>query len=549
MRKVKIITGFCIWINLFFGLFVEVSHGFNLANLNGKNGFFANGVGGYNSGDPVTGIGDVNGDGIDDFLIGAQANKDKNLFKIFIVFGSKNNWPLALDLGNLNGKNGCTIIGQQNNLVISASAAGDVNGDSLNDILIGVGNANNFTGQSYVIFGKKGQWPDVIQLDKMSIGNGFALKGINLMDQSGQSVSGIGDFNGDAIDDFIIGAPGANNGAGESYLIFGNKKGFPQIFNLSSLNGTNGVIFEGIHSHELSGFAVGGGIDVNGDGFKDVMIGAPGAAGAGSDSIGRTYVAFGGQSGWPAVIMLKNLNGVNGFMIIGISSNDFSGFCVSGGDVNADGVDDIVIGAPGINNMTGKAYAIFGRKDTQWPAQISATNLDGNNGFLMIGIPADRSGAFVSSGEDVSGDGVDDIIVGAPAANRNTGEGYLVLGKKEFFLAKISLVDLKDSTGFIITGALNTGGYGISIAGDVNADGLGDIIIGSQSAIVNGSSGVGQSYILFGFPDNIPPNPTIMMVEEILVGLASLATLTSFVTFSYYGYLYYCFGDTELECF
>jgi hypothetical protein len=170
--------------------------------------------------------------------------------------------------------------------------------------------------------------------------------------------------NGDTFDDILIGAYGANpNGSdsGQSYVVYGGSA-VPATVELSGLGGPNGFRVNGIAAGDLSGFAVSGAGDVNGDGFDDILIGAFGADPNGSYS-GQSYVVYGG-SAVPATVELSALGGTNGFRVNGISTYDFSGRAVSGtGDVNGDTFDDILIGAyrAGPNgSYSGQSYVVYG---------------------------------------------------------------------------------------------------------------------------------------------------------------------------------------------
>jgi Ca2+-binding RTX toxin-like protein len=498
---------------------------FDLSSLNGTNGFIINGINSYDfSGYSVSDAGDINGDGIDDLIISAAnatANGKSNAGQSYVIFGSDGGFNASFDLNSLDGSNGFVIngINEYDNLGRSVSSAGDVNGDGINDLIIGAplatANSNNGAGQSYIIFGSNGGFNDSFDLNSLDGTNGFVINGINEFDLSGYSVSSAGDVNGDGIDDLIIGTRNADfgykNGAGQSYVVFGKDGGFNDSFDLNSLDGNNGFAINGINDYDYSGWAVSNGGDVNGDGFDDLIIAARFADPNGINNAGQSYVVFGKDGGFNASFDLNSLDGNNGFAINGINNSDISGFSVSSaGDINGDGIYDLIIGAPYAdpNNRSGagQSYVVFGKNGGFQPS-LDPSSLDGSNGFVINGINSEnRSGFSVSGAGDVNGDGIDDLIISAIAADFNgrfkIGQSYVVFGSKNSFSSSFELSSLNGSNGFILNG-INSGDYSgnaVSGAGDINGDGIDDLIIGARNVDFNNyiTSNAGQTYIVFG---------------------------------------------------
>ena len=493
----------------------------NLSDLDGSNGFVINGIDANDASGLISShAGDVNGDGIDDVIIGARyadPNGINRAGESYVVFGSSSGFGASLELSSLDGSNGFTMNGIDADDLSGAfvSDAGDVNGDGIDDILIGApfGNPNGFgSGESYVVFGTNAGFGASLELSSLDGSNGFTINGIDADDRAGSNVSSVGDVNGDGIDDILIAArradPNGNSEAGESYVVFGTNAGFGASLELSSLDGSNGFTINGIDADDQSGFSLSDAGDVNGDGFDDILIGAPFADPNGNNS-GESYVVFGSSSGFGASLDLSSLDGSNGFVLEGLDADDLLGRSLSSaGDINNDGFDDIIVAAPGGDsngNNSGESYVVFG-SSSGFGASFDLSTLDGNNGFTINGIDADdNAGEFVSSAGDVNGDGIDDLIVGARQADPNgidrAGESYVVFGSGSGFGASLELSSLDGSNGFTINGidADDLSGFSVSGAGDLNDDGFDDILIGARFADPNGNSDAGESYVVFGF--------------------------------------------------
>ncbi|MBE9098778.1 Calx-beta domain-containing protein [Vacuolonema iberomarrocanum] len=494
----------------------------NASTLDGSNGFIINGVAENDrSGRSVSGAGDINGDGIDDLIIGAYGaapNGNSGAGASYVVFGSQTGFSASLDLAALDGSNGFVINGlaEDDLLGRSVSGAGDINGDGIDDLIIGAygaaPNGNNFAGISYVVFGRQMGFSTSLDLDTLNGSNGFAINGVAEFDLSGRSVSGAGDINGDGIDDLIIGADGAdpngNRFAGTSYVVFGRQTGFDANFDLSTLDGSNGFVINGLVEDDFSGYSVSGAGDINGDGIDDLIIGAYGANPNGNSDAGTSYVVFGRQTGFDANFDLSTLNGSNGFAINGVAGGDNSGYSVSeAGDINGDGIDDLIIGAVGTdpngNRFAGTSYVVFGSQ-TGFDASLDLSTLNGSNGFAINGVAElDQLGRAISGAGDMNGDGIDDLIIGADNADNNyIGASYVVFGRRTEFEASLDLATLDGSNGFTINGVVADGDFGQSVsgAGDINGDGINDVIIGAASVDPDGNSNAGSSYIVFGRP-------------------------------------------------
>jgi hypothetical protein len=447
-------------------------------------------------------------DGDTSFAVYTNGNAHLEIATDVAVTGAIATLPVELSEITLSSNTGGFLINGWSWLDsgTSVSSAGDVNGDGFDDLIVG---STVYEGISVVVFGKADG--TVVELSNVRAGTGgFVINdnGILAYDESGLAVSSAGDVNGDGFDDLIVGASSSDpNGSysGASYVVFGKTDG-TAVEPSDIAAGSGGFVINGILEYDYAGSSVSSAGDVNGDGFDDLIVGAKGA---GTNGSGASYVVFGKTDGTPVELSEIENTGTGGFVINGVSSGDNVGRSVSSaGDVNGDGLDDLIVGAsgddPSGNANSGSSFVVFGKTDGT-AVELSTIEV-GTGGFVINGVSTgDYSGFSVSSAGDVNGDGFDDLIVGAMGDDPNgsySGASFVVFGKTDGTKVELSAIEV-GTDGFVINGvsANDRSGFSVSSAGDVNGDGLDDLIVGAWGDDPNGNANSGASFVVFGKKD------------------------------------------------
>jgi hypothetical protein len=420
----------------------------------------------------VATAGDVDGDGFDDILVGAPEFDDGH-GRVYIYLGGASG-PDTLPAWSANGPPSAINSG----LGFSVAAAGDVNGDTYDDIVVGAirfTNTHAGEGIAYVYHGSASGPPFAAD---WSYDSNFPAG------ELGCSVSTAGDVNGDGYADIIVGARRMQNGGAHQDIVEGMALVF--LGGATGLETTPIVSLEGNSFGVTFGTAVSAAGDVNGDGYADVIVGAP-HWGNGQASEGKVFVYRGIPAGLDTVPIWE------------YESNFFDaqlGTSVgTAGDVNGDGIADVIFGGPYFDVVDpddGIAYVYTG----------SAL---GGMQFAWSGFsnePGARFGTSVGTAGDTDGDGFSEILVGAPGASRAS----VYPGSAYTLTAPVATAD-SDEAGAAL-------GYAAGTAGDVNGDGFDDVIVGAPFFDV----GAGKRGRVFVYPGQVQGldagSPWILDAEE-----------------------------------
>jgi Ca2+-binding RTX toxin-like protein len=355
------------------------------------------------------------------------------------VFGQASGFAANIDLSTLDGTTGFKLWGEATYDFsgFSVASAGDVNGDGFADLIVGARFADphgSESGASYVVFGQASGFAANIDLSTLDGATGFKLSGAAAYDRSGYSVASAGDVNGDGFADLVVGAYLADphgSYSGASYVVFGKASGFAANVDLSTLDGTTGFKLSGAAAGDGSGRSVASAGDVNGDGFADLIVGAPFADPHGSNS-GASYVVFGklpdtavNRTGTAAAQTLAGgdfndtLSGLGGDdRLYGHAGND----TLDGGLGN-----DTIMGGAGADVMTGGAgndiYVVDHAGDMVVENAGQGTDTVFSTAHLVLS--ANVENLTLSGGADLQGYGNSDAntLTGNAGSNLLDGRG------------------------------------------------------------------------------------------------------------------------------
>ena len=404
----------------------------------------------------------------------------------------------VFNLFSVDGSDGFRLDGEHasDRLGTSVSSAGDVNGDGFDDVIIGApladANAED-DGSSYVVFGKAGGFDATLSLSALDGSNGFRLDGGHGKYTYGDSVTGVGDINGDGFDDVMV------KGSGDDYVVFGRASGFDARIDLTALDGSNGFRLKGGQDYDLFQ-PLSGNVDVNGDGFADVIVQTV-YVDQNNNAIDSSYVLFGHAGGFGATIDPSTLDGQSGFRLVD-TQNPGELTVTGASDINGDGLEDLLVttdstytipyggGGGEVNN-----YVVYG-KTSGFATVEDLADLGANDGVqLNTGVIS------VSSAGDINGDGLDDLAFFAePSPFDSRLYNYVVFGKASGINPNLDLSQLDGSNGFTLGQmfAHKKITTRLEPAGDVNGDGFGDLIAGAEHADQYGMTYAGSSYVIFG---------------------------------------------------
>ena len=441
---------------------------------------------GYWDDRPIAGVGDVNGDGYDDFAV-SESTFNGYQGRVFVVFGKPGLGVYgAVDVAAMTPGSDYIVITHGSYGRLGAAIAGaDIDQDGYSDIIVGAPYASvvgSYGGGIYVIYGSASP----VDVDISSATGVTKIGRTTASAYMANNIRVVGDVNGDGYPDLLI---GKNAQSDRAYLVYGGHLSTTTPIDLDAISGTGQGIQLNVASSTSLGSDLSAAGDVNGDGYADFMIGENTAIAASGSYAGKVYLVYGAPT-LPGTIDLTTSAGVT---ISGAYYN-WSGDALSHGDINGDGYSDLLIGGRYGSSWQGDVAAIWGGPALEAVGTIDlATDLYATG--LGVRYVGDHGGSLSYFGQgmaspgDLNADGFDDIVVGAPGSDAvaaNVGEVFVFYGGAS--LPGVSYASgLDGSNGYAITGQVllpKIGTY-VTSTGDVNGDGYPDVAFSNESRSVN----------------------------------------------------------------
>lgn len=443
--------------------------------------------------------GDFNNDGIQDIAVSAPfASTDDRKWngQVFVYFGKKD---FSIDKANIaNIVADIIITGKNSGDQLGTSlAAGDLNGDGIDDLAIGAYNANSFysydkgsrPGQVYLFYGKK-VWSEK-NIDLLYKSAEFIIYGAEDGDAFGMSMA-ISDINSDKVDDLIVSAPFSSSFVGEKsgnvYVFYGSSFG---IYFYPPISSNSDIVFHGQAKNERFGAVISAG-DINGDKRNDLLVGAYYSGTQDIDRTGRVYLY---ENKKFEKIVNKPTNVVNG-----IFDNEWFGFSIATGDINNDGIKDFAISAfpyEGPRNKS-RVSIYYGRSDFSKKivrAVLPDAVIENPSNEILLG-----SKVLL---EDIDGDGRSEVIIGAPGIGNPVSlkEGNVYIVKIDEKKSRYSII--KNEFSAVMHGENADDWFGFSLAVlDFNGDTKKDLLIGSRYSDFPNRINAGKAIVFLGNGDS-----------------------------------------------
>lgn len=495
----------------------------DVSSMSAADGFqVEGGVAGEHLGWAVSTVGDINGDGFEDFVTGAP-DYGGSSGVAYVVYGqagaTRSNLLATTITSGINGFR-ITGVGAVDKMGGAVGGAGDINDDGYDDLYVVAPLDDDYAsdgGILYVVYGRASN-SDVI-VSSFGSSAGFRVTtseadariadSFTDFNGNGQAVDAGGDFNGDGIDDLIVGIrysdqDGADSG--KAYVIFGQSGSTRNDVDLDMINptGPDGMMIYGAGAGWQLGQAARFVGDYDADGYDDVVVSA-----IFSDELafwgGQSFLVFGSPGPLFNAIDVSTLSGGSGIKIQSSISNGILGHSVAGGDFNGDGISDIVLSSNGKDTNgksgNGAAYVLYGNDSGSY-ANIDVDTILASDGFALFGeSDADQLGHSLASAGDFNVDGVDDLLLGAYLNSEGgaaAGAAYMIMGKDGSSRADVDLATITNVDGFKVIGDAADDRLGQSTGqADVNGDGYTDLLIGAPLGD-NGVTEGGETVVIWG---------------------------------------------------